>query len=239
MAVRAAFFDVGDTLVEGWAPEYRLAERAALVAHYGERDWFDDFVHATHEPADHDVPWRQETLAIIERWLRDRDVPLDDLDVDTVRSLCAVPLDSIARLTEGAADALRWCKGEGLRVVIVTNTLWRGDTEVAEDWRRFGLADVIDGVASSHSVGWRKPHRAMFERALAIAGVRPEEAFMVGDRLGADVWGAQQLGLRTVLRKTVGPAPQAAIDAVPDATIRSLVDLPAAVAPWLSGIIGP
>ena len=231
--MRAAFFDVGDTLVEGWAPDYRRLERAALAGHYGERDWYDDFVNASHEPDDHDVPWRQETLAIIERWLRARAVPLDDLEIDTVRSLCAVPLDRMARLTDGAPEALRWCKGHGLRVVIVTNTLWRGDAEVRLDWERFGLAQAIDGVASSHSVGWRKPHRAMFERALDIAGVRPEEAFMVGDRLGADVWGAQQMGLRTVLRLTAGPAPQADVAAVPDATIRSLTELPDVVRPWL------
>jgi FMN phosphatase YigB (HAD superfamily) len=233
VGVRAAFFDVGDTLVEGWAPDYRAVERAALAAHYGDRDWFDDFVHAVHEPADHDLPWRQETLAIIEGWLRGRNVSLDDIDIDKVRSLCAVPLDSIARLTEGAADALRWCKREGLSVVLVTNTLWRGDDEVLEDWRRFELADLIDGAVTSHSVGWRKPHRAMFERALEIAGVRPEEAFMVGDRLGADVFGAQQVGLRTVLRQTAGPAPQADLAVTPDATVRSLTELPDAVRPWL------
>ncbi len=233
MGVRAAFFDVGDTLVEGWDPDYRSAERRALVGQYGERDWYDAFLNARHDPEDHDVPWRQETNAIIETWLRDQRVANTDVDVEMVRALCSVPLDTICRLTEGAPEALRWCKRNGLKVVLVTNTLWRGDDEVREDWRRFGLSDVIDGVASSHSVGWRKPHPAMFERALQIAGVRPDEAFMVGDRLGADVWGAKQVGLRAVLRETAGPAPQAVVDATPDATVRSLTELPDAVRPWL------
>ena len=233
MGVRAAFFDVGDTLVEGWSPDYRDRARAALAARYGERDWYDAFLDAKHEPLDHDVPWRQETLAIIERWLRGQQVALDDVEIDTIRSLCSVPLDTVARLTDGAADALRWCKANGLTVVLVTNTLWRGDEEVREDWRRFGLAEHIDGVASSHSVGWRKPHPAMFQRALEIAGVQGAEAFMVGDRLGADIWGARQLGIRGVLRKTIGPAPQARVAAVPDATLVTLRDLPAVVRPWL------
>jgi FMN phosphatase YigB (HAD superfamily) len=76
----------------------------------------------------------------------------------------------------------------------------------------------------------------MFERALEIAGVRSDEAFMVGDRLGADLWGAQQIGFRAVLRQTTGPAPQAAVTVTPDATIRSLTELPAAVRPWLYGL---
>ncbi len=233
MGIRAAFFDVGDTLVEGWDPDYRSAERKALVGRYGEREWYDAFLNARHDPEDHDVPWRQETNAIIDMWLRGQNVAMAEIDVETVRALCSVPLDTICRLTVGAPEALRWCKRNGLKVVLVTNTLWRGDDEVREDWRRFGFGDVIDGVASSHSVGWRKPHPAMFERALEIAGVRPDEAFMVGDRLGADVWGAQQVGLRAVLRQTVGPAPQAAVNATPDASVRSLLELPDAVRAWL------
>jgi HAD superfamily hydrolase (TIGR01662 family) len=231
--MRAALFDVGDTLVEGWDPDYRAREREALVAGYGEREWYDAFLRARHDPDDHDLPWRQETLVIMERWLRAQNVPLDDIDLDRVRSLCSVPLDTLARLTEGAAEALRWCKSNGLQVVLVTNTLWRGDDEVREDWRRFGLADVIDGVASSHSVGWRKPHPAMFQRALQLADARPEEAFMVGDRLGADVVGAKRLGIRAVLRLTTGLVPQIRTDVVPDAVVRSLSELPAAVRPWL------
>ena len=144
-------------------------------------------------------------------------------------------VDTVAHLTAGAAEALRWCKREGLTVVLVTNTLWRGDDEVREDWRRFGLADVIDGVASSHNVGWRKPHRAMFDRALELADARPDEAFMVGDRMRADVWGARQVGIRGILRRTPGLKPQTPVDVAPDAVVDSLAELPAVVSPWLDG----
>jgi len=233
--MRAAFFDVGDTLVEGWDPDYRLKAREALARHYGERDWYDAFLAAEHEPSDHDVPWRQETIAIMDRWMREQGIALDDIEIDRVRSLCSVPLDTVSHLTDGAVDALRWCKANGLSVVLVTNALWRGDDEVREDWRRFVLGDLIDGVASSHSVGWRKPHRAMFERALELAGARPEEAFMVGDRMRADVWGARQVGIRGVLRRTVGPAPQSPVDVEPDAIVDSLAELPTVVSPWLNG----
>jgi len=235
VGVKAALFDVGDTLVEGWDPDYRVLARAAVAAHYGEREWYDAFFAADHEAAEPEEPIRQQTLAMMERWFREQRVPLDGLDLDRVRSLCSVPLDTVARLTAGASEALRWCKANDLRVVLVTNTLWRGDDEVREDWRRFGLGDLIDGVVSSYSVGWRKPHRAMFDRALELAGARPGEAFMVGDRMRADIWGARQVGMRSVLRRTVGLAPQTAVDVVPDAVVDSLAELAAVVSPWLNG----
>lgn len=226
--MRAAFFDVGDTLVEGWVP---LEERIPLikqdlVAAFGTRDWLDALAEADLEQPD---ALRQETNRWYEDWFAARGIECD-VDVDRLRSACAVPLDLVSRPVPGAADAVRWCKRQGLRIVLVTNTLARGETEVMRDWERAGLADAIDAVATSHDVGWRKPHRAMFDRALELAAVRPNEAFMVGDNPIADVRGAQALGIRAVLRRTDAPLPA---DVRPDAVIDHLSELPAVVTPWL------
>ena len=44
----------------------------------------------------------------------------------------------------------------------------------------------------------RKPHPAIFERALEALGVAPENALFVGDRLFEDVRGAAELGMTTM-----------------------------------------
>jgi len=174
---------------------------------------------------------RQETLRWYEQWFRNAQVGIDDVDLERVRLAMTVPLELISTPVPGAFAAVRWCKAHGLRVILVTNTLSRGDEEVWEDWRRFGLADAIDGVTSSHTVGWQKPHRAIYDRALELAGVRAEEAVMVGDRLDADVFGAKRLGLRAVWRRTEHE--QAKVDVEPDAVIIDLTELPAVLTPWL------
>jgi FMN phosphatase YigB (HAD superfamily) len=227
--VRAAFFDVGDTLVEHWAPadQRQRLIKEELVAAFGSREWFDQLAEAELERPDAE---RQETNHWYEEWFASRGIECD-IDVDRLRSACAVPLDLVSTPVPGAADALRWCKGQGLRVVLVTNTLARGDAEVLRDWQRAGLADTIDGIASSHDVGWRKPHRAMFDRALELAAVRPAEAFMVGDNPVSDVCGAQSLGIRAVLRRTDAYALPP--DIHPDAVIDQLSELPEVVRPWL------
>lgn len=227
MGLRAAFFDVGDTLVEHWAPRETVNARARsqICADLGEQPWLDHLLEARLEPswnaslaqliaqrtdpaarfAPDDA--RQETLAWYAAWFREQRIEIDDADLDRLRRAMCVPLDEISAPVAGAFDAVRWCKAHGLRVVLVTNTLSRGDAEALADWERFGLDGSIDGVASSHSVGWRKPHPAMFERALEIAAVRPAEAFHVGDNLIADVWGAQQLGIRGVWRRSFRTRP--------------------------------
>ena len=244
MPLRAAFFDVGDTLVEHWAPRERLHEllREALRREFGERTWAEDFIRADIGPGrstsaqtrleqpDAEETLRQETLNWYRDWFANRQVGIDDIDVDHLRRTMCIPLDLVSTPVLGAFAALRWCKANGLRVVLVTNTLSRGDAEVWEDWRRFGVADAIDEVVSSHSVGWQKPHRRIFERALELAGAQAMDAVMVGDRLDADVLGASRLGMRTVLRRTSDPQRDAGMR--PDAVIDDLTQLPALIRSW-------
>jgi putative hydrolase of the HAD superfamily len=61
-----------------------------------------------------------------------------------------------------------------------------------------GLAEHLDVAVFSSEVGKRKPHPAIFERALGELGVPACEALFVGDRLYEDVRGAGELGMRTV-----------------------------------------
>ncbi|PJF40406.1 MAG: HAD-IIA family hydrolase [Chloroflexi bacterium] len=44
-----------------------------------------------------------------------------------------------------------------------------------------------------------KPHRPMFKAALDLLGTSPETTVMLGDRLGTDIAGAQNAGLKSIL----------------------------------------
>jgi putative hydrolase of the HAD superfamily len=61
-----------------------------------------------------------------------------------------------------------------------------------------GLAERLDFSVFSSEVGTRKPHPAIFERALEALAVEPERTLFVGDRLYEDVRGAGELGMTTV-----------------------------------------
>jgi FMN phosphatase YigB (HAD superfamily) len=54
-------------------------------------------------------------------------------------------------------------------------------------------------------VGWRKPHRAPFDRALSLLEVAPADALFVGDDHRWDIDGAQNAGLRPVLLQSDVP----------------------------------
>jgi FMN phosphatase YigB (HAD superfamily) len=244
VTLRAAFFDVGDTLVEHWAPPDAMQAllREALRREFGEREWYERWITGDVRPPgngavsseatlDEDA-LRQETNRWYADWFRNAQIGIDAVEMDRLRSVMTVPLDLVSTPVPGAFAAVRWCKAKGLTVVLVTNTLARGDAEAWTDWRRVGLADAIDAIVTSHSIGWQKPHRRIFERALELAHAEPSEAAMIGDRLDADVWGASRLGIRTVLRRTSHA--QGKVDATPDAVIDDLTELPGVLSAWLS-----
>src|SRR5207244_3108546 len=130
VGVKGAFFDVGDTLVEHWLRGEELAaiHRRDLVAAFGDREWYEELVAADIKPADRE-PHRQETNRWYEDWFAAHGI-VCDVDIDRLRSTFAGPIELLSSPVPGAADAVRWCKAQGLRVILVTNTLYRGDAEV-------------------------------------------------------------------------------------------------------------
>ena len=94
------------------------------------------------------------------------------------------------------------------------------------DFARLGLDRYFSFGFCAADVGASKPDTAMFERAMARAGVTPGEAVHVGDHEIDDVQGATAAGMATVWVNLVGS------NAEPDATrtVTSLMQLPAVVA---------
>ncbi len=78
---------------------------------------------------------------------------------------------------------------------IVSNWGW----ELPELCKALGLAPYFKFILTSARVGAAKPHPAIFEAALSLAGSEPARTLHVGDTLGADVAGAQKLGITGVL----------------------------------------
>ncbi len=71
----------------------------------------------------------------------------------------------------------------------------------------FSLRDLITVSVSGAEHGYMKPHRSIFDAALARANVKPSEAMMVGDSVKHDIEGALSAGWRAVLIRRSGELP--------------------------------
>lgn len=67
------------------------------------------------------------------------------------------------------------------------------------EMRAVGIDGYFDPILVSGDFGFRKPDRRLFETALSRLGVAPWEAVFVGNDMYRDVYGARQLGMKTVL----------------------------------------
>lgn len=94
----------------------------------------------------------------------------------------------------GTGKTIRKLKRQGLDLAIVSDGLRN------KAWQRLllaGLEGKFDIVVTRDDTGEMKPHRAPFELALERLKAKPHNVLMVGDSIDGDMYGAQQLGIRT------------------------------------------
>jgi HAD superfamily hydrolase (TIGR01549 family) len=64
--------------------------------------------------------------------------------------------------------------------------------------RKLGIDQFFNAVLVSDEIGWRKPHKKIFENALEKLQVRAEETLYVGDSPLEDIKGAKAAGMKTI-----------------------------------------
>ncbi|HEX7254766.1 MAG TPA: HAD family hydrolase [Gaiellaceae bacterium] len=201
--LEAVLFDWGGTLMQDeWSDEIALEGHTAGLAALG-REGLPTAEAFTRYLADNEAELflrgedEIDIADVMRRSFADHGLELEDDDVllflqashDVWASYYA-----LAASTHALLEALR---ARGLKLALVSNT-------ASPEWlllpvlERQGLVERVDAVVLSSEVGKRKPHPAIFERALAELDVRPERALFVGDRVDADVFGASRAGMRTV-----------------------------------------
>lgn len=202
MALRAVFLDVGNTLVHERPSRFEIYAQCAR-AHGVEVETgrMNQLMRAAHRelPREIDGAWRYTDRwfeAYIER------IFAAGLGVPRER-LPELSRDLFARFSDPATfalfpEALELCealRARGLVVGLVSNWSHRLPRLVAD----LGLSTRTDFVLCSAIERLEKPDEEIFRRALARAGVRPDEALHAGDDLEKDYHGARRAGLRAVL----------------------------------------
>ena len=218
--LRAILFDWGGTLMqEEWSDEIALEGHTAGLAAL-EREGLPTAEAFTQYLADNGAelfPGGEDEIDIADVMRRSfaaQGVDLRDADLRVfIRAAHDVWAShySLAASSHALLEALR---ARGLRLALVSNT-------ASPEWlllpvlERQGLVDRVDAVVLSSEVGKRKPHPAIFERALDELGAGPDEALFVGDRLDTDIVGASRAGMTTV-QALWFRADDVAVDAEPD-----------------------
>lgn len=223
------FIDLDDTLYDFTSNSTDAYREVYAFMEYGR--WFRGFEHY------YEIYWaRNKELWVLyadskitkeqlnaERYthpLRVMGVP----DADAVgarfweESMKRLPLG--ARLMPHAREVLEYLKPR-YRIYILSN----GFAELqSRKMQSAGIAHYFDGVVLSEDIGVNKPHRAIFDHALRVAGVTADRALMIGDNYEVDIKGAHGAGIDQVFYNVAGLDISGEV-LIPTHTIGSLLEL--------------
>ncbi|TDD12364.1 HAD family hydrolase [Kribbella turkmenica] len=183
-------------------------------------------------------------------WLRSRDEHLSST-LEEVCLLADVVMTPAAlaeyerqwhphtELEPDAVQTLRDLRARGLKIGLLSNTIWSRPRH-EEIFARDGVLELLDGAVYTSEIRHTKPHPEAFLAAMkAVGASEPERCLFVGDRLFDDVWGAQNAGMRAVhIPHSAIPLEQIGhTEGTPDATVHRLSELPGLIDTW-NGIVG-
>jgi putative hydrolase of the HAD superfamily len=98
-----------------------------------------------------------------------------------------------------AAPLLRELRRRGIKVGVLSNTMWPREAH-EQIFIRDEILELIDGAVYTSEIPWVKPHPEAFRAAMRAVGVTdPADCVFVGDRPYDDVHGAKSAGMRAVL----------------------------------------
>jgi HAD superfamily hydrolase (TIGR01509 family) len=120
----------------------------------------------------------------------------------------------------GGVESLRDVKALGIPACLISNAGATPGYVLREVMDGHGLLEHFDHTIFSDEVELSKPATAIFEHALDVFGILPDETAFVGDQPVLDVLGPQSAGIRAI---QLGDLREDGI--VPDARIASLDEL--------------
>lgn len=208
------FFDIGNTLEdESIAVKWRCERAASLLSKFGAPISTEAFQQELCDSSARRVT--SVFKATVERLSPSKDV------YDLTLKECVWRKD-LLRLRSDSSTVLSNLS-RSHRLGIIANQ----SAGAHERFTRYGIRDLFSVMVSSHDIGLSKPDPKIFEIALDRSGAKPEDSFMVGDRLDNDIGPAKRMGFKTVRIHGCYNDSQSPLDdsEIPDFTVNSLTEL--------------
>jgi putative hydrolase of the HAD superfamily len=214
--VEGILFDLGDTLLDfGKVDVTEVFEAGARLAHdYLQQEGFDLPSLAKYH--------RRQLWAIRWNYFKSRFTRREFNSLDLLGKLSAKmghklseeqmlelawrwyqPLSERASLEEGLGEMLSRLRDAGLSLGLVSNTFVPGQV-LDRHLDQAGLLGKLPVRVYSCEVRYRKPHPSIFRIALDRARLAPGSTMFVGDSIKADIRGANDVGMISVLKDPDG-----------------------------------
>ena len=190
MVIKAIYFDFDDTL--GDRSYYSYMQYKELV---------ETFVHV--EDLYEKEAMIQDLILFDERGNQPKDRVKElfenkynvSIDIEDFREWWIQREYRFTKLFDSSREVLETLRSQGYKIGIITN----GDSDIQRRKIHIaGIEDLLDCVVVSGDYKVSKPDVKLFEKALELLDVKPNEAIMVGDMFYSDMLGAHHAGMHTI-----------------------------------------
>lgn len=227
--VKAVIFDLDETLID--SPTGLRAAHKAVIRKLSE--YFPSDFH-NHDPDS----LQEELYEFDDRMNRQTEYDRDkwwpkfikkcgvnhELKPTQIRELTRSYWQTYARAAKPyphAEDTLKYLRGKGLRIGLLTDTDESGTPKIKRI-EKLELSRLLDAIiVSGEDTRQTKPNPEPFKLIARKLGLRPLECVMIGDKPFTDVRGAKSVGMKTVLLKRR----EWDSDEEPDITVKSLEEV--------------
>lgn len=212
---RAILFDLDNTLIDRQAAFRRYAtdfcrRHLQFLNTSGQEQAVSEFLAADD--------WGYRPRDEFTRWVSQR-FPEARLAASEIWDDCCHHLPLFVEPDVQVQEMLARLSGR-FQLLVVTNG---SISNQQKKLRRAQLTNHLQAAIISEEVGVEKPHPAIFERALSIAGCEADEALFVGDNPVTDIAGAKRAGLNACWVSLGRCYPHLVTQ--PDRILASLLDL--------------
>jgi HAD superfamily hydrolase (TIGR01662 family) len=234
--IHAILFDLGDTLIHArspWQPTLEKASRALTQVlfdsglEFDETDFHKDFLSSleSYYTQREDTFLEASTFSLLQNILVEKGYKASPRAIRAALDAYYTVTRTNWQPEDDAPAVLHSLHRAGYRLGILSNAGDDNDVRTLVD--KVGITSLMDFIVTSAACGIRKPHRRIFELALSHWEFAPENVAMIGDRLDADVLGANQMGMFSVwIKRRTGLSAPGQDDPSPAAIIETLRELP-------------
>lgn len=234
--LKAILFDMGSTLLEFENSTWDVLRRLSTETGYEflkeknlilpNLEEFSNVLSAEFLKARSEIAQSLKELKfenVIFEFFRDLNLSTSDGIYGSFLEVYYKPVTDQVTLVDGAEKVLKFFKEKNLKIGLISNTIFPEEFHLRE-LKRFELYPYLDAHFFSSQVGYRKPHPQIFQLALEKLEVDSSDAVFVGDRLEEDVGGAQNVGMKGILKYHQGR--DYTLPITPDGQVMELEDLP-------------
>lgn len=197
--MKAVIFDLDNTLfdhtasatnaIHNWVAELGATSSDGLVA-----EWFVIEEHNFNQWLAGLVTHQGQRQGRLRDFLPliDHPVPSSDAELDEIYAGFLDHYERAWAAYPDARPALEVARSNGWRIGVLTNG---STTQQNAKLAAIGLAELVDVVCTSESLGVSKPDAVAYLQTCIALGVEPADTMMIGDNLELDVLAARQAGL--------------------------------------------